>query len=101
MKSNMKAKTMTLMDKTIAQASVQTVISFLQLVTLLIGIAIVFAAVGKKDQVITHTSENLSEIRGIVQDLVKAQVQGATKDNEHDRVLDDLRRRIYNLEQQQ
>jgi hypothetical protein len=87
------------MNKPINQPQIQTIIGFLQLVTLLIGVASVFSTLGKRDQVITHTSENLSEMSGIVQELVKAQVQGATKDNEHDRVLDDLRFRIYNLEQ--
>lgn len=87
------------MTKTINQIQFQSLIGCLQLVTLLIGVASVFSALGQRDQVITHTSENLSEMSGIVQELVKSQVQGATKDNEHDRVLDDLRIRIYNLEQ--
>ena len=87
------------MTKTINQIQFQSLVGCLQLVTLLIGVASVFSALGQRDQVITHTSENLSEMSGIVQELVKSQVQGATKDNEHDRVLDDLRFRIYNLEQ--
>jgi hypothetical protein len=81
------------------QFHIQTVVSSLQLLVLVIGVATVFTSIGKRDQVITHTSDNLSEIKGIVQELVKSQVEGATKDNEHDRVLEDLRIRVYRLEQ--
>ena len=77
----------------------QTVISTLQLVVLIFGVAAIFMGIGQRDQTVTTTVENLDELQDIVHDLVKAQVAGATKDSEHDRVLGELSNRIYQLEQ--
>ena len=77
----------------------QTIISTLQLVVLIFGVAAIFMGIGQRDQTVTTTVKNLDELQGIVHDLVKAQVAGATKDSEHDRVLGELRNRIYQLEQ--
>ena len=79
---------------------VQTVLNFLQLVVLIFGVASIFMSIGRKDQVVANNAENLTKIENIVHELVKSQVSGATKDGEHDRVLVDLRSRIYALEQQ-
>lgn len=78
---------------------VQTIINGLQLIVLLIGVATVFTSIGKRDQQITDTVSNLDELQSIVQELVKAQVSSVTKDGEHDRVLGELRQRIYRLEE--
>lgn len=78
---------------------VQTIINGLQLIVLLIGVATVFTSIGKRDQQISDTVSNLTELQDIVQELVKAQVAGVTKDGEHDRVLLELRQRIYRLEE--
>lgn len=77
----------------------QTILNGLQLIVLLIGVATVFTSIGKRDQQITNTVTNLTELQKIVQELVKAQVAVVTKDGEHDRVLTDLRQRIYRLEE--
>tara|TARA_R100000005_G_C4924925_1_gene156507 strand:+ start:527 stop:799 length:273 start_codon:yes stop_codon:yes gene_type:complete len=77
----------------------QTIIGTMQLVVLILGVAAIFMGIGQRDQTVTTTVENLDELQGIVHDLVKAQVAGATKDSEHDRVLGELRNRIYQLEQ--
>lgn len=78
---------------------VQTVLHGLQVVMLIIGVATVFMAIGRKDHQIETTESNLNQLHTIVQDLVKAQVEGVTKDSEHDRVLQELKQRIYRLEQ--
>ena len=80
---------------------VQTILHSLQLVMLIVGVATVFMAIGRKDQQIEMTESNLNQLQTIVQDLVKAQVEGVTKDSEHDRVLSELKQRIYRLEQSQ
>ena len=80
---------------------IQTIISGLQLVALMIGIATVFTSIGKRDQQVSDTVENLDELQSIVHELVKTQVAGVTKDGEHDRILAELRTRIYQLEQRQ
>tara|TARA_R110000851_G_scaffold177752_1_gene324639 strand:+ start:311 stop:586 length:276 start_codon:yes stop_codon:yes gene_type:complete len=77
---------------------IQTILNGLQLVVLTVGVATVFTSIGKKDQIVTSTAENLSQIENIVHELVKAQVSSTTKDGEHDRVLADLKTRIYALE---
>ena len=82
-----------------AEFHIQTLLHGLQVVILLLGVAAVFTTIGKKDQVITTTTTNLAELESIVHDLVKSQVAGATKDGEHDRVLVELKSRIYRLEQ--
>ena len=77
---------------------IQTVLHGLQALMLIVGVATVFMAVGRKDQQIESTESNLNQLQTIVQDLVKAQVEGVTKDSEHDRVLVELKQRIYRLE---
>jgi hypothetical protein len=77
---------------------IQTVLHGLQALMLVVGVATVFMAVGRKDQQIESTESNLNQLQTIVQDLVKAQVEGVTKDSEHDRVLVELKQRIYRLE---
>jgi hypothetical protein len=77
---------------------VQTVLHGLQALMLIIGVATVFMAIGRKDHQIESTESNLNQLGTIVQDLVKAQVEGMTKDSEHDRVLVELKQRIYRLE---
>lgn len=66
---------------------------------LIIGVATVFMTIGRKDHQLETTESNLSQLQTIVQDLVKAQVEGVTKDSEHERVLEELKQRIYRLEQ--
>jgi len=85
-------------DKEQKEFRLQTIIHSLQLVVLLVGVATIFTNIGKRDQQITDTVENLGELQSIVHDLVKSQVAGATKDGEHDRVLQDLNQRVYRLE---
>ena len=90
---------MTMTDPERKELHVQTILNFLQLVVLVVGVASIFMTIGRKDQIVNSNAENLSTIEQIVHELVKSQVSGATKDGEHDRVLIDLKARIYALEQ--
>lgn len=85
-------------DKEQKEFRLQTIIHSLQLVVLLVGVATIFTNIGKRDQQISDTVVSLGELQSIVHDLVKSQVAGATKDGEHDRVLQDLNQRVYRLE---
>ena len=76
----------------------QTIISSVQLLVLVIGVASVFMAIGQKDGQLKNNSQDLVELQDIVHELVKSQVAGATKDSEHDRVLVDLQGRVNRLE---
>ena len=78
----------------------QTIISSIQLLVLIVGVASVFMAIGQKDGQLKNNSEDLGELQDIVHELVKSQVAGATKDSEHDRVLVDLQGRVNRLETQ-
>tara|TARA_Y100001937_G_C6885724_1_gene226741 strand:+ start:114 stop:383 length:270 start_codon:yes stop_codon:yes gene_type:complete len=89
------------MSKSGTEFHIQTLLHGLQVVILLLGVAAVFTTIGKKDQIITSTAQNMAELESIVHDLVKTQVAGVTKDVEHDRVLIELKGRIYRLEQGQ
>jgi len=80
------------------QIKFQTIIGAVQLIVLVLGVAAIFTTIGQKGQILSSNREGLHELQDIVQDLVKAQVAGAAKDSEHDRVLDDLKSRINRLE---
>ena len=82
------------------QIKIQTIINGLQLLVLIIGVAAIFMTIGRRDQQLNDAVLDLNELGSIVQELVKAQVVGATKDGEHDRILSDLSSRISALERQ-
>jgi len=78
--------------------TIQIVVQFLQLATLIIGVAVVFMAIGRKDAVIVSNSLEIRELRDIAADLVRATVESTSNDRSQDRQLDDLRARILLLE---
>ena len=80
--------------------SLQTILQTGQLVMLVIGVATLFATIGKRDAVIETNSEDVRTLREIATDLVKASVETATTNREQDRRLDDLRLRLARLESQ-
>ena len=90
--------TLTKMDKKDRRGTFQSVVSTLQLAVLVVGVGSVFMSLGRKDEQINTTINNLNQMEGIVQDLLKSQVEGASKDSEHDRILEDLKERIGHLE---
>ena len=80
-----------------ARQTVQTVIQFLQLGTLVIGVAGLFLTVGRKDARLESNTTEIAELRDIASDLVKASIESTTTNREQDRRLDDLRNRLARL----
>jgi len=73
-------------------------IQWFQLIVLAIGVGGFFVDLGKRSQILDKTTEDLSELRLIVQDLVKAQIQVSSNDAAHRTMLDDLKVRVFELE---
>jgi hypothetical protein len=69
-----------------------------QLLILGVGVGGFFVDIGKRSQLIDKTDKDLSELRTIVQDLVKAQIQISSNDARHSALLDDLKQRVIELE---
>jgi hypothetical protein len=76
----------------------QTLIQALTLFTLLVGTASVFVMIGRRDATIQHSQERVNELWDITQELVKSQVLSVANDGDHERQLDELKARVYKLE---
>lgn len=73
-------------------------LQWLQLLVLVSGVAGFFIDIGKRSQLLDKTNQDLSELKIIVQDLVKAQISSSTNDATHKVILDDLKLRVMELE---
>jgi hypothetical protein len=73
-------------------------IQWFQLVVLAIGVGGFFIDIGKRSQLLDKTNQDLTELKTIVQDLVKAQIQVSANDATHKAMLDDLKQRVVELE---
>lgn len=73
-------------------------IQWFQLIVLAIGVGGFFIDIGKRSQLLDKTNQDLSELKTIVQDLVKAQIQVSANDSAHRTMLDDLKQRVVELE---
>lgn len=73
-------------------------LQWLQLLVLVFGVAGFFIDIGKRSQLLDKTNQDLSELKIIVQDLVKAQISSSTNDATHKVILDDLKLRVMELE---
>jgi len=73
-------------------------LQWFQLIVLTIGVGGFFIDIGKRSQLIDKTDKDLAELRVIVQDLVKAQIQVSSNDARHNAILEDLRQRVIELE---
>ncbi len=69
-----------------------------QLIVLAAGVGGFFIDIGKRSQLIDKTDKDLVELKTIVQDLVKAQIQISSNDAKHSVLLDDLKLRVFELE---
>jgi len=58
----------------------------------------IFLTIGRRDQEVTTHSDQIHELRDITRELVKSQILGQANDNSHVRFIDDLKRRIEKLE---
>lgn len=74
------------------------VVQVLQLLALIVGVAGMFIFVGKRDQQLTQVSTDLDKLVAAVNDLAKAQASSAINDAMHEKMLEDIQRRLNNLE---
>jgi hypothetical protein len=74
------------------------IIQWFQLIVLSLGVGGFFIDIGKRSQLLDKTNQDLSELKVIVQDLVKAQIQVSSNDATHKAMLDDLKQRVVELE---
>lgn len=74
------------------------ILQWFQLVVLSLGVGGFFIDIGKRSQLLDKTNQDLSELKVIVQDLVKAQIQVSSNDAAHKTMLDDLKARVVELE---
>ena len=70
----------------------------LQLVVLIVGVGGLFFTVGQREAALNNVQQEVSDLKSISSDLVKAQVLSSAKDGEHDRILQDILRRLDRLE---
>jgi hypothetical protein len=78
--------------------TITVVVQFLQLATLVIGVAGLFLTVGRKDARLETNTKEIGDLRDIASDLVRASVESTSTNRDQDRQLDDLRARIARLE---
>lgn len=81
-----------------AEKKSQDFAQWAQLVILAVGVGGFFVDIGKRSQLLDKTDKDLAELKVIVQDLVKAQIQISSNDAKHSAVLDDLKDRVIELE---
>tara|TARA_R110002051_G_C8591593_1_gene478883 strand:+ start:585 stop:878 length:294 start_codon:yes stop_codon:yes gene_type:complete len=78
---------------------VNAITGVLQLIVLILGVAAIFMMIGSKDAQLKESISDIDKLQAITADLVKAQVYSGAKDGEYDRLLQDILRRIYRLEE--
>lgn len=74
------------------------VVGILQLIVLIIGIAGLFTLIGKRDQQLTQVVSDLDKLAVVVNDLAKTQTGAAVNDVAQSRSLEDIQRRLGELE---
>ena len=75
-----------------------TALQIAQIVVVALGVAGLFLAVGRKDQVLEASVQDIAELREIASDLARASVESAMTDRNQDRRLDEIRDRLLRLE---
>tara|TARA_R100001463_G_scaffold119610_1_gene175513 strand:+ start:164 stop:421 length:258 start_codon:yes stop_codon:yes gene_type:complete len=78
--------------------SIQTIIQGAQLVALILGIAAVMTTIGRRDAQITRNIEDISELRKISEDILKASIASQFADQYQNEQLQSLLSRIEKLE---
>lgn len=74
------------------------VIGILQIVTMLVGIATLLFAFGGKTEQLNQTRTDIDKLAVAVNDLAKAQASAAVADAMHNKTLEEIQRRLENLE---
>lgn len=88
--------TMTTPDQN--RGTLAQVIQVLQLFAIVVGVAGMFVFIGKRDQQLTQVSVDLDKLIGAVNDLARAQASMAMSDAAQTRSLEDIQRRLNELE---
>lgn len=81
-----------------AESKKKDIMQIIQLCLVAAGVAGFFIDIGKRSQILDKTDKDLSELKIIVQDLVKAQIQVSSNDARHGALLEDLKERVIELE---
>lgn len=81
-----------------SEAKSVNVVGILQIVTMLVGIATLLFAFGGKTEQMNQTRTDLDKLAVVVNDLAKAQASAAVADALHTKTLEDIQRRLENLE---
>lgn len=76
----------------------KNVVGILQIVTMLVGIATILFAFGGKTEQLNQTRTDIDKLAVAVNDLAKAQASAAVADAMHNKTLEDIQRRLENLE---
>ena len=74
------------------------ILQWLQLIVLAVGVAGFFTVLGSKSETLNRVSIDISELKSIVSDLVKAQISISVNDALHSEMLQDLKVRVTELE---
>lgn len=74
------------------------VVGVLQILTMLIGIATLLFAFGSKTQQLDEARTDIDKLLVAVNDLARAQASAAVADAMHTKTLEDIQRRLDNLE---
>lgn len=69
-----------------------------QLATMLVGFAGIIFAIGIKSATLDAQGRDIDKLAAVVSDLAKAQASAAVADAVHTRTLEDIQRRLDNLE---
>jgi len=78
--------------------NIQAVTGVLQLVVLVLGVGGLFFTIGSRDGMLKDAAEEISDLKSISSDLLKAQTLSQTQDAQHSQMLKDILRRIDRLE---
>ena len=73
-------------------------ISIFQLCVLIAGVGGVFMTIGRRDELLSRQDRDITELRAIAGDLVKAQVLGAANDQKHAEAIAAIGLRLDRLE---
>lgn len=74
------------------------VIGILQIITMLVGIAALLFAFGSKTEQLNQNRTDIDKLAVAVNDLARAQASAAVVDALHNKTLEDIQRRLENLE---
>jgi Tfp pilus assembly protein PilO len=74
------------------------VLQILQIITMLVGIATLLFAFGSKTEQLNQNRTDIDKLAVAVNDLAKAQASAAVVDALHNKTLEDIQRRLENLE---